>query len=350
MLKQLHLTNFGRHTDLTVDFAPGVNAISAANEFGKTTVMKAVAYALFGTKALPDNLDDTVTWGEPANSLRVKLDFTVGGTDYTITRSKGSAELRYADQSVTGQTETAKFVADLLGADAGLAANLVIAGQNEIRGALQGGAKGAVALIEKLADFDQLDELIDLLQSNLVTGNTSAAKAALEQAQDILDETPEPEPLDDEVLQAQVDSAVAAAAQAQANTKHLQGEKEAAERAHRQAIDANQRYRDLTSRTTERREVLQGLKSARPPQPQWSNVEEGALQAAQRAVSDLERSVRDAKARTKGEELNAERYRLLRHCDLDDMAEKYWPGREVPTGVALDIVIDAAIAAQGERT
>lgn len=42
----------------------------------------------------------------------------------------------------------------------------------------------------------------------------------------------------------------------------------------------------------------------------------------------------------------AARYDFLRDCDLDYMAEMYWPGRQVPTGDELDAAIDAAKSAQ----
>ena len=42
----------------------------------------------------------------------------------------------------------------------------------------------------------------------------------------------------------------------------------------------------------------------------------------------------------------AARYDLLRDCDLDDMAAKYWPGGQVPTGDEFDVAIGAALAAQ----
>ena len=45
----------------------------------------------------------------------------------------------------------------------------------------------------------------------------------------------------------------------------------------------------------------------------------------------------------------AARYDLLRDCDLDDMAAKYWPGGQVPTGDEFDAAIDAALAAQGGK-
>lgn len=39
---------------------------------------------------------------------------------------------------------------------------------------------------------------------------------------------------------------------------------------------------------------------------------------------------------------DAARYQHLRHCDLDDMEAKYWPGGQVPTGEAFDAAVDAA--------
>jgi len=44
---------------------------------------------------------------------------------------------------------------------------------------------------------------------------------------------------------------------------------------------------------------------------------------------------------------DAGRYRFLRDCDLDYMAEMYWPDGQVPTNERLDAAIDAALAAQG---
>lgn len=304
MLKHIQLTNFARHRSLRVDFRPGLNAISAANEFGKTTVIKAIAYALFGTKALPDPLDSTVTWGEPVNSLKVELTFEVDGTTYTVSRTKGSAELRYGDESVTGQHETAKFVADLLGADAALAANLIIAGQNDIRGALAGGSKSAIALIEKLADFDQLDHLIDLLQSHLTLGSTAPAKAALEQAQAVLDGAEEPAPLDRAALDAEVRALAERSAALREESEAANEAVAEATRARDKALAATQRQRDLAVKIEDRTGALERMRAEEPALAPWDDVSDGALRAAERDVQVLEASVQRLQERQRGEALN----------------------------------------------
>jgi hypothetical protein len=179
MINSITLTNFKRHENLTLKFGPGFTAIRGGNEMGKSTTLLALAYALFGTKALPDSLEDTVRWGQPVSSLRVDLEFTIDGVPHTVRRSKASCQLDYAGQTVTGQTEVTAFVARLLKVDAGAAARLTIANQSAIRGALEAGPKATTELIERLSEFDQIDNLIELMQEKLTLGNTATAAAAI---------------------------------------------------------------------------------------------------------------------------------------------------------------------------
>lgn len=48
MITSLRLRNFRRYKDATLPFAPGVNFIEGANNVGKTTLLYAIEYALFG--------------------------------------------------------------------------------------------------------------------------------------------------------------------------------------------------------------------------------------------------------------------------------------------------------------
>ena len=188
MLRKIQLTNFKRHEALTIEFADGLTALKGSNEAGKSTLIHAITYALFGTKALSSSLEDTVTYGKPVNTLKVVLDFVVDGVEYRISRGKSGAEITYDGGTVTGQNETAAFVGRILGTDAQVAPKLILANQNEIRGALGAGAKATTELIEKLAEFDQLDNLIDLIQAHLVTGSTVSFEATVESAKAQLQE------------------------------------------------------------------------------------------------------------------------------------------------------------------
>lgn len=188
MLKQLKLKNFRRHTDLTVDFTSGLNVIRAANEGGKSTLAEAALYAMFGTKSLRDSFSETVTWGQPENSLKVELTVEFGGEVYTFTRSKGGAEVvRDGQVYVTGQTEVSTFAAKLIGADAKTAGNLMLANQNSLRGALEQGPKAAAELVEQLSDFDFFEHLLERMQERLALGSDVSARQRLDEANEKLE-------------------------------------------------------------------------------------------------------------------------------------------------------------------
>ncbi|VTU31808.1 putative DNA double-strand break repair Rad50 ATPase [Variovorax sp. PBS-H4] len=183
MLNKITLTNFQRHRNLEVVFNAGISALRGSNEAGKSTLIRAVCYALFGSKAMPVSLDELVTWGEPTNTLKVVLEFVVDGVVYTIKRGKSGAEINYDGGIVTGQNECTAFVSKLLKADAGAASKLMLANQNEIRGALEKGPAETTKLIEQLAEFDQLDNLIEKMEGTLTLGSPKVAEAAISNAE-----------------------------------------------------------------------------------------------------------------------------------------------------------------------
>ncbi|MCF8208501.1 MAG: AAA family ATPase [Rhodoferax sp.] len=187
MLKSIHLQNFRRHTNACFGFGEGLSVVRAPNEAGKSTIGEAIAYALFGVKTLRSPLAETVTWGNPESSLKVMLTLTLDGVEYKVTRSKSGCECTYSDQIVTGQTEVSNFLASRLKVDASSAAKLMLANQNAIRGALESGTKATTELIEQLAEFDQIDNLIELMQEKLLMGSPASATAQLESAGAVLE-------------------------------------------------------------------------------------------------------------------------------------------------------------------
>lgn len=167
MLKKVKLQNFRKHTALDVVFTEGLNVIRAANEGGKTTILEAISYALFGSRVLRDGLDNTVTWGQPAKALKVEVEYG----DYTITRSKSGAEVLSMGQVfVTGQSEVTSFCEKLVGADGATASNLMFSNQTSLRGVLTNGPKATAQLIEDLGEFDLFDRIIDAAQHKLPLG------------------------------------------------------------------------------------------------------------------------------------------------------------------------------------
>ena len=48
MLKRIHLKNYAKHKDLELNFSDGLTAICGKNGGGKTLIVEAVSFALFG--------------------------------------------------------------------------------------------------------------------------------------------------------------------------------------------------------------------------------------------------------------------------------------------------------------
>lgn len=183
MLKTLILKNFRKHEATEMRFGPGLTVIRGDNEMGKTTLIEAVGYALFGVKACRDSLEEVVTWGQPLASLRVTLTLEVGGQDYTISRHKGGAEVQHAGGKVVGQSECSAFIERLFGVSMGNCHKLLIASQNEIRGALQQGPKATMDLIQSLAGFEVIDTVLERIQAQRLTGNTGMLEDRLSRLQ-----------------------------------------------------------------------------------------------------------------------------------------------------------------------
>ncbi len=293
MINSITLTNFKQHENLTIAFGTGFTAIRGANESGKSTILLAIAYALFGTKAIPDSLDDTVTWGSPVGTLRVDLDFTIDGVPHKVRRSKASCQLDYADQTVTGQVEVTNFVARLLKVDAGAAARLTIANQSAIRGALEAGPKATTELIERLSEFDQIDKLIEIMQEKLTLGNTATATAAIAAAADDLARAKElAVPVDSVAAQARIDAAGFEFADAMAELDGAEKTQAAAQETHSQlrekAVTRDNLVRDVTRAQTAQRAAQQKLDAiAVPEMPRDLEVKTDALR---KQIADAERA------------------------------------------------------------
>lgn len=188
MLNKLILTNFRKHRELCVDFSQGINVFRAASEGGKSTILESITYALFGSRSTRTPIEDTVTWGEPVNSLKVELDITVDGKVYHYKRSKAGAEVMLNGQVFcTGQNEVTGLSATLLGADAATASKLLLASQNGIRGALEEGPKALSLLIEELSDMAVFDAILEAAQVKLALGSPLLLEERLKGAESTLE-------------------------------------------------------------------------------------------------------------------------------------------------------------------
>lgn len=212
MIKTVTLTNFRRHQSLRQNFTSGLNAIRAHNEGGKTTILEAIAYCLFGTKALRTSLDEAVTWGKPVSALKTEVVVDFAGGDLVFRRGKSGAEvLRDGQPFVTGQAEVSAYAATLFGVDLNAAARLMMASQNGLRGSLEQGPKATAEMIESLANFDLFERIITAAQDKLALGPTANLEAAVERLSNTIAEVVEPDFTELDAVTESTDRAVRAA-------------------------------------------------------------------------------------------------------------------------------------------
>ena len=111
-LNSLHLCNFRQHIDTRIDFETGIIGIIGPNGSGKSTILEAIAWALYGMPSARGTRESIRSYrAGPRASVKVELDFELGGHRYLVSRGLTGAEL-YLDgasapiaTSISGVTE-----------------------------------------------------------------------------------------------------------------------------------------------------------------------------------------------------------------------------------------------------
>lgn len=167
MLLSLHLSNFMRHQELEVSFDPKETLIIGANWSGKTTIFKAILYAMFGPSAVPGGAEVVQRRGTTEKPA-VTLSFSVGEAVYKVTRKKTSARLLKNDTVVaTGPATVTAAVEDLLGMPAKLFGELRVSPQDEVGAILTLGVGRLNQIIGQITKADLIEKILKLLSTKL---------------------------------------------------------------------------------------------------------------------------------------------------------------------------------------
>ena len=113
-LNRLKLTNFRLHTDTLIEFESGLTGIIGPNGSGKTTILEAIAWALYGMPAVRGKRQDIRSLSASGRAgVKVELDFELGGHRHRVVRTLSGAEL-YIDGASTPIANSTTAVTDLV--------------------------------------------------------------------------------------------------------------------------------------------------------------------------------------------------------------------------------------------
>ncbi|HET8712992.1 MAG TPA: SMC family ATPase [Gemmatimonadales bacterium] len=93
-LLRLRLVNFRQHADTEIAFGDGITGIIGPNGSGKTSLLEAIAWAIYGNPAARGDKDSIRNLRAKARApMRVELEFSLGNRTYAVERKLNEATL-----------------------------------------------------------------------------------------------------------------------------------------------------------------------------------------------------------------------------------------------------------------
>ncbi len=174
MLYSLKLENFKSHRSTHLEFGEGTNILLGRMGAGKSSVLDALCFALYGTfprlSRRDQGVEDLITHGSDAPFAQVELEFEAGGKKYLVMRRIGKklsdAELRCGGKLVQkGAKAVTDEISALLGVDYELFSRAIYSEQNRIDYLLSLNPRQRKAEIDWLLGLGQFDEAREAAQS-----------------------------------------------------------------------------------------------------------------------------------------------------------------------------------------
>jgi exonuclease SbcC len=166
---RLRLRNFKPHTDTDLRLEDGVTVIHGLNGSGKSSLLEACFFALYGSNALDETLEEAVTTG--MDETDVELWFTHAGTEYHVIRelrrygdsmSTTKCVLEWPEGTIEGATDVRAFVSDdLLRMDNEAFRNCAYIRQGEVNRLINASASDRQKMIDDLLQLGKLEEYRD---------------------------------------------------------------------------------------------------------------------------------------------------------------------------------------------
>ena len=303
---RVRMENFKCYGDADLRLERGVTVIHGLNGSGKSSLLEACFFALYGSKALDDrNLDEVVTIG--AEEATVELWFHHAGGDYHVERRVKVREdraqttkcvLETPDETVEGARAVRATVTDLLRMDAEAFVNCAYVRQGEVNKLINASPRERQDMIDDLLQLGKLEEYRE---------RSSDARLGVKHVRD--DKHGALSQLDDQItekedadLHDQLNALKSDLAEVEGEIERIDGKRE-------QAVETRDHEREVIEEAEERQQEIASLSEA------VEELEE-SIAATERERTEKRERVGDLRERVR--EHREERDDVLAGTDLDD--------------------------------
>jgi exonuclease SbcC len=184
-LNSLHLQNFRQHVDSRITFDTGLTGIIGPNGSGKTTILEAIAWALYGNSAARGTRESLRFNRAGARAtVKVELDFELAGHRYRVVRGLTNAEL-YLDNASVPIANSITAVTDLLHRRLGMTRteffNTYFTGQKELNVMAAMGPSDRAKFLSRVLGYEKLRTAQDLVRDRrrLITAETAGLRSGM---------------------------------------------------------------------------------------------------------------------------------------------------------------------------
>ena len=175
-LASLKLENYRKYRNATVEFSDGIMGIVGRNGAGKSTIIEAIGWCLYGAPAARSNQDEIATTGLPRGMpCTVTLEMEAGGEAIRVVRTvkagqtAGTANLYVQGQSgatVTGSNEVTEYVGRKLGMDWAAFFSSVFARQKDLDALVSATPGKRREIITRLLRIDIVDDALRMVRDD----------------------------------------------------------------------------------------------------------------------------------------------------------------------------------------